>query len=381
MTDLPLRIGVVGVQGIGRLHLGLLDLMRERFTVTAVCDIDADAAAATGAELGARAFTSAEELFGSGEVDAVVLAVAPALHRQLAEQALAAGLHVYCEKPLAPLASDGLAIASAADTAGRVVQVGFQHRFQPSYAIAHRLLRGGEIGEVFRANVTSTRWFRPRGYFTRKPWRGRWETVGGGVLLTQAIHTLDAYVWLVGMPSRVWAQAWRSLHDGCQVEQEVTALLAHPHGARGLLTASVVDPVGRNRLELHGTDGTLVADGQGLHLGRLQVPLADLLDGVDDYADVAVSWESLVAPRSEEGDPVPELIRECLIDFAGAIAEGRRPRNHPAEANRAVELANAIYLAAATDQPVDLPLDHDAYREVFADLVAGRRAISVVGHG
>src|SRR5262249_35065585 len=146
------------------------------------------------------------------------------------------------------------------------LQVGFQHRFQHGYAQARRLVASGALGPLRRADMDSTNWFRPNPYFAKRPWRSSWEQAGGGRLVMQGIHDLDAYLWICGMPERVTARAW-SGRSGIQVEDEVIATLEFAGGARGVLSASTLDPSGRNQLELVCDEGALRVHGERLRRG------------------------------------------------------------------------------------------------------------------
>lgn len=373
----PVRVAVVGVAGMGTAHLFAAASLEE-YRLTGVCDVDGAAVEGAAHDFGADAYTALDDLLGAGVADAVVLAVPPFLHAPMTRQALDAGVHVYCEKPLAPTARECDELAAAATASDRVVQVGCQHRFQRSYAAARDLLAAGEVGEVFRTALVATNWFRPQRYFDIRPWRGQWATVGGGVLLSQAIHQLDAFVWLVGLPERVSAEAWRVLHT-TEVEDEATAVLRFPNGARGTLVASTVDPVGTDRIEIHGDSGTLVLDGFGLRVGRFDGPVAKLCaECPDEFPKVTIDWEDRVV--SEGGDREWfELVLDTHRDFIAGIQEGRTPRNTPANATPAVELANAVYLSAVRARPVELPVDRDAYDDVFTELCEGRVALPQVG--
>ena len=129
----PLRVAVVGVAGMGQAHCFAASTMPE-YDLVAVCDVVEKACEKAARNFDARAFADASELYASGLVDAVILATPPSTHVPLVQDALAAGLHVYCEKPFVADAADGYALGDAARAAGKVVQVGFQYRFQPSYA-------------------------------------------------------------------------------------------------------------------------------------------------------------------------------------------------------------------------------------------------------
>jgi predicted dehydrogenase len=367
----PVRVAVVGVAGIGMAHLFAAAGLEDEYRLTAVCDVDAEAAKSNAESFSVAAYTSFGDLLGAGVADAVVLAVPPSLHAEMAIQALDAGLHVYCEKPLGRTIAECDDVADAAERSDRVVQVGCQHRFQRSYVAAHDLLRSGELGAPFRASVVATNWFRAQRYFDARPWRARWETVGGGVLLSQAIHQIDAFLWLLGQPDRVSAEAWRSLHDA-EVEDEATAILRLPGGARGTLIASTVDPVGTDRIEIHTDGGSLVLDGFGLRVARFDGTASSLsAECAAEFPELTVAWEDAVVPDPDRNKEWFGLVRATHRDFVSAIRDGRSPRNTPAEASKAVELANAIILSALDGSPVDLPLDRDSYTRAFERLCAG----------
>ena len=371
MTSDPIRLGVVGVAGIGQAHLFAGSMLPE-YELVAACDIAPDARQNASAAFDATPFSDASELFGSGAVDAVVIATPPATHAHLVGVALDAGLHVYCEKPLMPTAAAGRALDQRARDADRVVQVGLQFRFQRSARAAHDLIQAGEIGEIFRADLAATNWFRSQQYFTTAPWRGTWSASGGGVLMSQAVHQIDTLVWLAGLPSSVTAWARRSRHEA-EVEDDVIAFLEYPNGARGTLVASTTDPVGVDAVTVHGERGTLSIEGFGLRratFGDGASGAQQLTDeSTEDFDVIPVEWADVVEPggKSEWFD----MMLDCHRDFVAAIRGGSPAANPPAEASRALELVNALYLSAVLGESVTLPIDASAYDAVFADLCSG----------
>lgn len=370
MGEEPLRIGVVGVAGIGLAHLFAAKTLDD-YVLAGVCDVDEARAEKAAADFDAPVFTDAEELFRSGTLDVAVVATPPSFHVPMVRSALDAGLHVYCEKPPAPTAADCAVIARHAAESERVVQIGFQYRFRAPYRRAKELVDEGAVGRVFRANLTATNWFRPRAYFETAPWRGAWRTAGGGVLLSQAVHQLDAFLWVAGTPSRITARARRRLHD-TEVEDEVSALLEFPDGSSGLLLASTADPVGTDRLEVHGEAGSVVVgDGAcrraswGSHLEGLWA------ETEDPFGSPEVSWEE---EARSEGSPMKiefDAICACHRDLVEGIRGGGPPVNDPEEAARAVAVANAVYLSAVRGEPVDLPVPPETYLETFEGLASG----------
>jgi predicted dehydrogenase len=368
-----LRIGIVGLAGIGQGHLYACGLAGSK--LTAVCDVDAEVLKKAVAAHPVEAFGSAEELFASGACDAVVVATPPFLHAEHVRGALDSGLHVYCEKPLAPTARSCIELADAAAAARRVLAVGFQHRFQKSHVLARSLIASGSLGAIHRVSLTGTNWFRPQHYFDSSPWRARWRTAGGGTLISQAVHQIDALVSFTGLPARVYARAYRALHP-VEVEDDAMALLEYASGARGTLVASTVDPAGVDRIEVHGDRGSLVMDGFRLRRATFPDAVSAIsAQSTDAFGPVDVTWEEIQAP----GDQSEwfNLVVDSHRDFAAAIAGATSPTNHAREATKSVELINAIYLSSVTGRPVDLPLNLDAYDEVYADLCAGRASLPV----
>lgn len=367
---MSVRIGVAGVAGMGMFHLATIPKI-DGYVLAAVCDIDQAAVAKATATLPSivRAFTDLDEMCRSGSIDAVVIVTPNWLHASNVRTALEAGLHVYCEKPMAVTVGECRSIARLARETGRCLQVGFQHRFQHGYATAKRIVASGEIGPLRRADMRATNWFRPNSYFTQRRWRACWQEAGGGVLMLQAIHQLDAFLWMTGIPTRIFARAWRNRPD-VEVEDDLYAFLEFQGGARGVLSASTIDPAGTNRIELTGDRGALRVEGDRLRHTRWDDPTSSMLvELTDPFAIVEV--RSLDPEPSTDAVTFEECIIACHQDFIDAIRTGGAPLNDAEEATRAVEVSNAVYLSALTGEPVDLPLDAEHYDDAFRRMCAG----------
>jgi predicted dehydrogenase len=360
------RVAVVGVAGIGQAHLFAIGAV-DGMTLAGVCDVDGERAAKAAGDHNTIAFSTFETLCTSGEVDAVVIATPPATHERLTRDALHAGLHVYCEKPFTPTAGAAAGLTALAEERGCTVQVGLQFRYHHGYAAARHIVTR-DVGEVFRANLVATNWFRAQAYFTASPWRASWAGSGGGILLTQAIHQLDALLTLVGTPKRVHAQWYRANHDA-EVEDEVIALLEWPNGARGTLSASLNDPAGRELIEVHGDRGAMQCHGYDVRRATYESAQHTTLTSPDEFPDIAVEWEPVTVPR--KGSEWFDMMLDCHRDFAAAIDAGRPPAIGPAEGARVVEFVNALYQSAAHGEPVELPLATTDYDETYSRLCAG----------
>jgi predicted dehydrogenase len=364
MTDV--RVAVVGVAGIGQAHLFAVGAV-EGMTLGGVYDVDAERAAKAANDHSTIAYATFETLCTSGEVDAVVIATPPATHEHLTREALHAGLHVYCEKPFTPTATAGARLAALAEERGLTVQVGLQFRYHHGYAAARKIV-AREIGEVFRANLVATNWFRAQAYFDASPWRATWQGSGGGILLTQAIHQLDALLTMVGMPKRARAHWYRANHDA-EVEDEVVALLEWPNGARGTLTASLNDPAGHELIEVHGDRGAVQCFGYDVRRVSYDSARNATRTSTEEFPSLAVEWEPVALQR--KGSEWFDMLLDCHRDFAAAIQAHQPPAIAPAEGMRVIEFANALYESAARNDVVELPLPSADYDKTYERLCEG----------
>jgi predicted dehydrogenase len=363
-----IRIGVVGVNGIGQAHMWALRQV-EGAGLAAVCDIDHDRAAKAATDHDVPVADSIAAL--AGHADAVVIATPAGTHPQLARAALDAGMHVYCEKPIATTSDEGYALHAYATERGRVVQVGFQFRFHKGYAAMRDAL--GKLGDVRRVHVSATNWFRAQRYFDVSPWRATWRTAGGGVLMNQAVHQLDALIAAVGMPKRVTATVRNVVHRA-EVEDDASAVLEWGNGARGTLVASLSEPAGSERFEIHCEHGAVVlTDGYDVQVARHDGVRRQVDECPDEFPASAPVWEPTTVERSRS--EWFDMLVAAHRDFAAAVHEGRSPSVDAAEGTKSVELANAFYLSSMTDAPVSLPLPEGAYRPVFEELATGHRVL------
>jgi predicted dehydrogenase len=162
----------------------------------------------------------------------------------VAVDCLAAGVDVILEKPLAHSLADAERIIAAADQhPGSRIGVCFQNRYNATVAAVRSLLDSGDLGAV-TGSAATVLWHRTPAYYQAKPWRGRREQSGGGVLINQAIHTLDLVQWLVGDVTTVAGRAGTySLNSVIDVEDTAHLVLGHEGGARSVFFATVANTV------------------------------------------------------------------------------------------------------------------------------------------
>jgi predicted dehydrogenase len=218
--------------GIGTEHVRAMRRQPDRFQIRAVCDPDDARSGAVAERIGADV-QSLDEILRRDDIDVVALCTPPHLHRDQIEQVLAAGKHCVCEKPLVGSLQhlDELAAIEAASPA-HLMPV-FNYRYGHGLQKLKLLVDRGLVGRLYSASMVLA-WRRTAAYYS-VPWRGRKDTELGGILLSHAVHGLDAFLYLLGPPSTVLARSATLVND-IETEDTAAAILEYPGG--GLVTVN-----------------------------------------------------------------------------------------------------------------------------------------------
>ena len=237
MTSTPLRVGLIGCGSIASQHLDAITANPDA-TLVAVADSDQDAAAAVIGDRGIPGYPGLTQLLDAEQVDVVHICTPHHLHAPMAIESLRRGVHVLLEKPVATTVADGEAVIRAAIASTATIGVCFQNRFNPTVRAIRDLIDGGTLGDLVGGRAAVT-WSRDESYYESRPWRGRWAESGGGVLINQAIHTLDLLQWFLGDVTAVRGVATRAaLPDSVEVEDTAALQLGHAGGRRSVFHAS-----------------------------------------------------------------------------------------------------------------------------------------------
>lgn len=268
-----LRIGLIGTGFMGKTHVfgfaaaqRVFDLAYD-IVLHTVADRSAELAATAAQTLGFDASSGDwKTLIADPDIDVIDITAPNALHKEMALTALAAGKHVYCEKPLATTAADAAEMAQAAQAAGVRTQVGFNYLCNPLFSLAREMIRGGELGEI-----RSYRGIHAEDYMAdaESPFTFRHDPAGGGALADLGSHALATAEFLLGPIERVQGDSVTviaSRPDGkgarrnVEVDDLGRAFLRFANGATGSLEASWI-AMGRKMqhdFEVYGTRGALV---------------------------------------------------------------------------------------------------------------------------
>lgn len=289
----------------------------------------------------APAFPTLDALLAAPGLDLVIVLTPPGAHLPVAEQVAKAGRHLLVEKPLELTLARAERLVALAAAAGVTLGVVFQHRFRPGALRLKRAIAGGELGALLSCSA-SVRWWRDAGYFAQ-PGRGMKARDGGGVLLTQAIHTLDLLLHLAGPVVRIAGFAQGSGLRAIDTEDVAAAALRFAGGAIGVLDATTVaDPGFPERIEIAGTGGSAALVAERLELHAKGRP-PEVVEG-------AMAGGGGADPMAFDHGPHRAMIAEML----DAIAEGRAPSNAGVTGLGVLRVIEGLLDSAGSGRFVDL---------------------------
>jgi predicted dehydrogenase len=337
-----LQIGLIGCGTMGTSHATQMAKLSE-LRLAAVCDLDqtkaraaADAAAQTG-NAGVHVHSQIAALLSEPSIPAVIVATPNFTHKQIVLQALAAGKHVFCEKPMALTVADCDEMISAAARLGRKLMVGQVLRLMTVYAAVRRLVAEGTIGtpRVIRVLRTGARSPGRPGAFGA-PWRAKRENTGG-ILFEVHVHEFDLMRSLLGDVAEVSAMAENFYHPERDYEDHVVVTLRFRNGGIGVLEAGGAHAIGGSEGIVTGEKGSIAYDG-----GKNTVVYRLVEEGAQPI-DVPVERDAGTGVQSE------------LSSFARWILHDEAPVVTSEDGRRAVQLAEASYRSAQEKRTI--PLD------------------------
>ncbi|PNG97537.1 hypothetical protein SMF913_13562 [Streptomyces malaysiensis] len=328
-------------------HLTALRDHADRVDLVAAVDVATDrldafrATAAEGGTFEVTGYSDATAMLAAERPDLVLIGTPPSLHREQTVAALKAGAWVLCEKPLCLTLAEYDEIAAAEKEAGGpYASVVFQHRYGSGAAHARELLAEGALGRPLVAHCQTT-WHRDTAYYA-VPWRGRWETEGGGPSMGHGIHQMDLLLHLLGDWTEIRAMAGRLVHT-VESEDVSTALVRFESGAMATVVNSVLSPDEVSRIRIDCADATV--ELTHLYGHRNDDWVYTPAPHVRDEPDRQRRWRTPAAD-------LPSSHGAQLSALLDAMRDGVRPPGSGPDARRTLEFIAALYKAAFTGRPV-----------------------------
>jgi UDP-N-acetyl-2-amino-2-deoxyglucuronate dehydrogenase len=343
------RVGIVGCGRIARNHVSALRAV-DGVQVAAVADLDAGRARTFAREHGVdRAFGDLEQMLAAG-LDAVTICTPHAEHEAGVLAAVRHGLHVLCEKPIALRVAQAERMIAAADAAGVRFGVLFQRRFWPAAARIRAAIDDGRMGPPICGGVVA-RLNRGADYYRAEPWRGRWETEGGGVLMTQVIHHVDLLQWFMGTARKVTGRcATLARQQIIDVEDTAAALIEFASGAVATVQAGTTFQPGLGVQvwvsDAHGRTASVMEFPEGVGFTDIRtLPGEETFAGAGRPADI---------PLAEIHDHLAPYHALQIADFVAALRDGREPAVTGRDALRSLAIVEAVYESSRSGSPVEL---------------------------
>jgi predicted dehydrogenase len=350
MTTSTLHVGVIGLQGYGNSYFQVFK-QRSDVRELGVCDTNTEALAACAAAYDIpHTFTDYRELLALQELDAVFIATPHFLHHPMTMEALRAGKHVFCEKPLAITSSDADEMGRTARSVGKMLSCHYNQRVAFPTRLIRQVMSKALLGEVYQINASwMARW---TGFMfdAETTWRQSMAKSGGGIFIGRGSHLIDAVLYALGFPQvrSIYATMSNRL-TGYEVDDFASANLQLKGGTTINLQCSYVahapDYGEKMEYELFGTKGGLLyrrLDGGEpvIKIGGCRLPTKE--------------WRDYSAQVDVDGIQ-NEPVRGLIDDFLDAIKTGRAPLVSAEEAAFVTRILEAGYASARSGQIVTLP--------------------------
>ena len=337
------NVAILGA-GIGEQHLSAYQVLRGRFTVTHICDLNLDAAGRLASQVGATTTASLDDVIADPAVEVVDICLPPRLHVPVTLQALAQGKHVIVEKPIAGSLQEADRLAEAEVASGRRIFPVFQYRYGRAFAALSKLRHAGFLTRALTASL-ETHWNRGSEYYSN-PWRGTWAHEFGGAILSHAIHAHDLLVLAFGPVAEVSAHLATRVNS---IETEdcaaITFCMKNGANATSSITLGAADNTSRLRLIYHD-----------MTIESTRLPYTP--------GEAAWTFQARNPQRQDEVDQIIAAVdcpHEGFAGFCAAVADALDGRSGAEvslkDAIGSIELAAAIYHSDRSGQRVTLPID------------------------
>jgi predicted dehydrogenase len=334
------RVAIVGTGAIaGGRHIPAIQAQDGRAKVVAVVDVDGDRAAAFAAEWGVEhSYTDLDTMLATDQPDLAIICTPPSVHHSGVQACLRAGAWVWCEKPPVLSLAEYDDLMTDERDGGPYVGYVFQHRFGSAARTLREHIAAGALGRPL-VGICHTLWYRDDAYY-EVPWRGKWETEGGGPTMGHGIHQMDLMLSLLGDWREVRAMMG-TLDRRIATEDVSLAAVSFESGALVSVVNSVLSPREVSYLRFDFSEATVeVSHLYGYDNSHWTwTPLRGVAE------ERAAGWLPTTDVRSSHNVQ--------LAEFLDSMDRAERPAVSGADGRRSLELITGLYQSAITGSPVN----------------------------
>ncbi len=283
-----------------------------------------------------------DTILADKSVEAVLVLTPANTHADVAMRCAATGKHILLEKPLDITTARAEALVAACRKAGVTLGVVLQNRFRPAGLRLAELIATGELGRIVGCS-TFVRLWRPQAYYD-EPGRGSFARDGGGVLLSQAIHTLDLMLSIAGPITEVTGFSTTTSLHRMETEDMVVAAARYANGAFGTIDATTAAYPGfPERIEIIAEKGTANLAG------------TQLLVQLNDGRKIEIEPDRTAGGTGADPMAFPhDYHRAIIADFVDAVRTGREPKVTGEEALKVHRLIDALIETGKAGRPVQV---------------------------
>jgi predicted dehydrogenase len=357
-----LKAAIIGTGKAAHMHAGVL-IKNTQVQLAAVCSRSLQKAKEFGSRYNIESYASIPEMISTSKVNFVVVCTPHPFHKNATIEALQAGSHVLIEKPLAISLMDCDAMIESAATFKMKLGVIGQRRFFPASLRIKKAIDDGKIGTPMLGTITMLGW-RDQLYYESDPWRGKWLSEGGGVLVNQSPHQLDLLLWFMNSEIEELYGHWTNInHPYIEVEDTALAIVKFKNGALANIVVSNSQKPGiYGKVHVHGSNGASVGvqtDAGAMFIAGMSgmtAPAVNDLWTIAGEEHLLKTFEEEDALFFADNDPIEYSINRQHQDFIDAIINDHEPMINGAQGRKSVELFTAIYESSKTNAAVRWPL-------------------------
>jgi predicted dehydrogenase len=340
-TEGKLKIGIIGAGNIAKVHAQAIEASSNSVLHSVYSRTEKKAKNLAGKHQ-IKGYTDWDAFISDPELDAVSICSPSGNHLDYGEKAAKAGKHVIVEKPIEVTLERAAQLIKVCKENDVSLAVIYQSRWIQSIKELKKSLENQGLGKVFMGDAY-IKWYRGQDYYDSAAWRGTLELDGGGVLINQAIHTIDLLQWFMGDVESISGKIATLTHERLEGEDNAVAIVKFRSGALGVIEGSTsIQPAQPRRIELHGEKGTIILDGDDVKI--LGSEKAD--DGKENEKGEASGAASPFSGFSYE----PHKLQFEAI--AQAILRGKQPPVSGEESMKSLAIVLAVYESSKTNRPV-----------------------------
>lgn len=339
-----MNIGLIGAGMVAPHHIAAIKQIPEAKLI-GITDKTLMKAQKLSEEFNMPVYKTWQEMLDDPRITIVDIVTLPDSHAEISISAARKGKHILLEKPMAISVEQADTILKAVQENNIRLSVNLEYRFSDDVKYLKKAVEEGRLGKLIQGDAY-VKWYRPPAYYQPQG-KGTWLGEGGGALITQAIHTIDLLIWIMGHVDRLFSYLQLGFVHSIESEDNAAAILKFKSGALGVIQGSTsLYPGSPERLEIHGKKGTVIL--QAAKIIRWDI------EGEENIRDTLVTKNTVQTGASIPMAIPVENFRRSLYNLIESIKNNRKPLVNGEQARYTQSVIEAIYRSGRTGKEVCL---------------------------